>query len=123
MLEESKKVVFEVVKDTLPKGYTFDQFLSATSEYEFVPLFVQGECIGALMHKGPQVHAAVLPKARGLWFRKWIAIWLRSKLEKYGRLITKVEDGNIAGHKLAQALTFKQVERKPGLTIYEKAIA
>lgn len=123
MLEESKKVVFEVIKNRLPSGYTFDQFLSATSGFEFLPVKVGGACVGAIMRSENIVHAAVLPQACGKWFNKSTLAWLRGVISKYDKAITKVVDGHEAGHAFAKRLGFVETGHSDNLTFYEKARA
>lgn len=123
MLEESKEIVFEVIKNRLPPGYTFDQFLSATSGFEFLPVKVGGVCVGAIMRNENTVHAVVMPQACGKWFNKGTLAWLRGVVSKYGKAITKVVDGHEAGHAFAKRLGFVETGHKGNLTFYEKGLA
>lgn len=115
-----RMVVFEALRPQLPAGYSLYDFLLASSDFEFWPVFVAGKCVGAIMQKGPVVHAAVLPEARGKWFNKRTLQWVKNQANKYGRLETKVRDAHGMGHAFAKRLGFVETSKANGLTYYEK---
>lgn len=119
MTEDCRHVVFEAVKDRLPVGYSFEAFTANLHKYEFLPLTVEGACVGAVMCSGCEVHAAVLPQARGRWFTKRVARWLRALLQLHGKLTTKVLINHAPGHAFAARLGFTQVRCDANLVHYE----
>lgn len=112
--------VFKALSDQLPACFSLNDFLSASADFEFWPVFVGGKCVGAIMQKGPVVHAAVLPEARGKWFNRRTLQWVKNQADKYGRLETKVRDAHGIGHAFAKRLGFVEKSKANGLTYYEK---
>lgn len=122
-MPDCRRAVFEAVKDRLPAGYSFDQFTAKLHKYAFLPVVVGGVVVGAIMQHANEVHAAVLPEAKGRWYTKTVDRWLATQLAEHGTLTTKVLDGHEAGHIFAKRLGFKAVDHVGSTTIYEKAQA
>lgn len=111
-------LTFEIVRERMP-GWTEERFKEAVKEYDFSPVMVGGETVGAVMHRGPELHVSVLPHARKRWFNKSIRAFIADKIREYGYVATVVEDGHDDGHRFAERLGFKRVEPGiPGFVIY-----
>lgn len=122
-MPDCRRVVYEAVKDRLPADCSFEQFVSKLHKYAFLPVVLGGICVGAIMQCGREVHAAVLPEAKGRWYTKTVDRWLTAQLAEHGVLTTKVLDGHEAGHIFAKRLGFKAVDHIGNTTIYEKVRA
>ena len=87
--------------------YTFDQFAAAVADWECWPVVVGGEMAGALLVKGCEIHACILPE----YFRRWASPSLYRRvirrLRECGRLTTSVNCGHDAGHEFVARFGFK----------------
>jgi Zn-finger nucleic acid-binding protein len=62
----------------------FEAFSYAVDLWDLHPVVVQGETAGALLTKGPEIHACILPEYKGRWLtRKELRI-LNQIIEKHG---------------------------------------
>ncbi len=123
MSVDCRQVAFEAVKDRLPSGFSFEQFLSKVTRFSFIPVKLKGKVVGAIMADGPEVHVAVLPEAHKRWFNRTISRWLDRRLTKFGKLVTKVLDDHAIGHEFAIRLGFRAVRHAGNVTFYEKGAA
>ncbi len=112
-------VVFGIMRDRMP-FVTMDDFLAKTSGFEFLPVTVGGECVGAIMRRGPELHAAVLPSARGRWLGRRALAIIAETIGECGRATTAVMDDHRPGHDFALRLGFKRAGSANGMTFYEK---
>lgn len=116
-MPETARIVFDILNDRLA-GVTFEAFMIALAGFEFLPVVVGGETVGAIMRRGPELHAAVLPKARGKWLGRRSLAVVRDTIMKYGMATTSVMDGHEAGHVFARRLGFDLVRQSGGITYY-----
>ncbi len=63
------EAAFQSVAPRAP-SVTLEQFTKHASACEVYPVTVEGKTAGAILVNGPEVHACVLPWARGLWFNR-----------------------------------------------------
>lgn len=122
MAAECRQVAYSVLKDRLPPDWTLDHFASKSARFNFLPVTVRGECVGAIIYSGHEVHAAIQPEARGRWFGKRVSRWLSDRLHQYGKLTTKVVTGYRMGHAFAHRLGFVICGKSDTLTFYEKGL-
>lgn len=67
----------------------YGAWAEAFASWEVEPVMVDGEIVGAVMAKGPEVHVAVLPHASKRWCSKRLWKWaITDRLAKFGRLVT-----------------------------------
>jgi GNAT superfamily N-acetyltransferase len=84
------------------------------------PVSVCGELAGAILHKGAEVHACILPEYRGKWYtRKIYKEVLKPIIDSHGKLTTAVPDSKPWGRDFVEKFGFKQVRYKDGITYYE----
>ena len=112
-------VVFGVLRDRLP-GVTIGQFIAKTAAFEFLPVTVCGRCVGAIMRRGSELHAAVLPEARGRWIGRKVLAVVADTVEQHGCATTAVMDGHKPGHIFALRLGFEAIKQADGMTHYRK---
>lgn len=68
--------------DRLP--ITYKQFTDSLEGWTVNPVTVKGATAGALLVKGPELHACILPEFKGLWLsRKELRI-MNEVIEKHG---------------------------------------
>lgn len=113
-------VVYEVIKNRLPPGIGFSDFLRSAEKFTFFPVISNGAIVGAYFNRGNEVHAAVMPEARGMWFSKRVVRWINSLLSEYGVLTTKVMADHIPGHEFAKRLGFVKTGQTGQIVYYKK---
>lgn len=118
---DPRAIVFSVERDRLPSGMTLDEFERATSGFEFLPVIVGGECVGAIMRRGSELHAAVVPTARGKWFGRRAMAVITDTVIRFGMATTAVPDGQDVGNAFALRLGFERTGTGQGVTFYKKA--
>ena len=96
---------YESLKDRAP-GLTLDDFLKMAEGWDVHPVDVAGEPVGAVMLCGPEVHACIVPKARGLWCSKRMLRLLDEVIERHGHALTRVGRGSSEGHEFVSRLGF-----------------
>lgn len=77
------RVAYESAEARMP-GVGFDAFAQALEDAEVHPVKVAGECVGAVIVKGNEIHACVLPEASGRWFTRREARVLNDVIDRYG---------------------------------------
>lgn len=112
-------LVFEIIKDRLPFSVTRQAFAESINHYELHPVIVGGKTVGAIMRKGSELHAAVLPTARKRWMTKTVLRFIAETVAEHGKAITKVMPDHEAGHAFALRLGFKPMGMEHGLVLYE----
>jgi GNAT superfamily N-acetyltransferase len=81
------QAAFESVKPRAP-ALRFDDFEEFVRGAEVHPAVVDGEVVGALIVKGPEIHACVLPKAKGRWGSKRLLSVLHRVIRTHGYATT-----------------------------------
>ncbi len=84
---------------------SLDDFRSAVARCEVHPVEVAGETAGAIVVRGAEVHACVMPWAHGRWFNKAMAGILNSVIRRHGYAYTTATTE--AGRRFVQRLGFK----------------
>lgn len=94
VLERAVRAAYASAAQRMP-GVTLEAFRAELEACEVHPVLVDGEPVGAVVVKGPEIHACVLPKARGRWFSRQYARLLAATIAKHGRATTSAttEDG------------------------------
>ena len=87
MIERAIMAAFESVKSRAPE-LQFDVFEAYVSDAEVHPVSVDSKPVGAVIVKGAEIHACVLPEARGLWFTRRLLAVLRDVIAKHGYAVT-----------------------------------
>ena len=97
--------VYESAKDRMEISET--QFRLFFAEWEQHPIYIGGEIGGAILCRGPEIHACILPKFYQKWLSKGLLRkFLIDRLCVYGFLRTAVRCGNIKGHNFVTRLGF-----------------
>ena len=96
----------------------FDDFMKAFGGWECLPLDVDGKPVGALLTKGPEIHACV-NSGFGLWATKPVYKRFTQTIKDNGRALTYVAAGNTIGEAFVKRLGFKETGRAAGVIQYE----
>jgi hypothetical protein len=91
-------------------GVSLEAFAKALDGAQVHPVNVDGECVGAVIVSGCEIHACVLPSARGRWFKREHATILDGVLRKYGVASTSATTDQ--GVAFVQRLGFRQFGSK-----------
>lgn len=91
------------------RGMSFTEFLQAISNWDVLPVKVDGEIVGAVLMNGPEIHACIKPKG----FKKWLTKSVLRKtvyrlVKEHGKAVTRVEEGNVLGEHFVSRLGFKK---------------
>ena len=121
-MEDARRIVFDSLRDRLC-GVDFEHFQRALSDFEFLPVKVGGQTVGAILRKGSELHAAVLPCARGKWIGRSQLRVVAETIRKHGEATSSVMNGHEAGHRFARRLGFVECGRDNRITYYRKAQA
>ena len=81
------RVAYEATAPRIP-GVGFDAFAAAFADADITPVCVNDECVGAILVKGCEVHACVMPHVRGRWVSRKLIKVLLDVVGKYGRAET-----------------------------------
>jgi len=114
-----RRIVFDVIEGRL-FGMSFEDFDRAMAGFEFIPVVVSGEEVGAIMRRGTELHVAVMPKARGKWLGRALFRSLQEMIEQHGEVTTAVMDSHKSGHEFVRRLGFVQTGQSDGVTHYSK---
>ena len=105
MISAAVKAAYNSASARMP-GVSLDDFASAVEKADVHPVCVRGECVGAVIVIGCEIHACILESARGLWFGRKHAQILRAVLQKYGVAATRATTEQ--GVQFVQRLGFRQ---------------
>ena len=117
------QLTFEVIKDRLPKGYTLTDWKEGTKSFEFIPVQVGDETVGAIMARGPELHVSILPAYRCKWMNKKVMRFIKDRAHQFGFVQTLVSNEHQAGHKFAERLGFKRADQNEAVTLYRMEYA
>lgn len=101
-------------------GVGFQQFRELFWDWSCEPVFVRGELCGAILHKGPDIHACIKPEGFRLWVRKAHFGLLQGIIDRYGYAQTSVRKGNEVGDRFVRRLGFEPIAEIAGNVIYRK---
>jgi hypothetical protein len=113
---EHAKQAYESVAKRYAIRYT--DFLRHFGGWECTPLNVDGKPVGALLTKGPEIHACV-NGGFGLWATKPVYKRFTQTIKEHGRALTSVAEGNTIGEAFVKRLGFKETGRAAGVIQYE----
>lgn len=90
-------------------------FLEVTKDWEVFPALH-----GAILRRGPEIHACIKPDGFGRWFNKSARQVLNETIEKHGHAITRVTEGNRLGDAFVRRLGFWLTHTENGVWVYRK---
>lgn len=96
---------YESARDRMP-GVTLERFREFAAGCEVHEVSVGGEVAGAILVRGDEIHACVMPWACGRWMNKRTLGVLRSVIERHGRAVTAATTE--AGRQFVSRLGFVQ---------------
>lgn len=112
-------LAYESCKDRFDEPITFDDFLILIKEWECLPVFVGGECAGAIMSNGNEFHACIIEKFHKRWFSKSLyKLIFVDKLKQYGEIFTGVAVNNEIGKTFVERCNFKVYDTNANVVIY-----
>ena len=111
---------YESAKSRLPTGCTLDTFCAGLDGWDALPVHVSGALIGAVLSKGPELHACIQPVAFGRWFGRQHFKLIDKAIDEYGYALTSTTTGNVAGAAFVKRLGFEKTTERDGLTVYKK---
>lgn len=86
---------------------SFDEFTTAVREWDVEPVEVDGQLVGAVLMRGPEIHACIRPEGFGRWLsRRVLRSTLARVVAEHGRAETSVATGNEAGEAFVRRLGF-----------------
>lgn len=83
MMDDALFAAYESAKDRL-NGATFSAFKVMVAGWNVFPLVICGQCAGAVLTNGPDIHACVLPQYKGRWFNKQAKSILENVVKQNG---------------------------------------
>lgn len=94
MVNEPLRLAYESARGRLA-GVTFEQFAVSVAGFEVHPVRARGRLCGAVLVRGKEVHACVMPWARCRWFGRPEAALLSQIIDTHGEATTTAttEDG------------------------------
>lgn len=108
---------WESCRDRWPVEY--EQFAEAMQGWDVEPVQVDGHVVGAVLMRGPEIHACIKPEGFGRWLsRRVLRDTLVRLVAEHGRAETSVATGNAAGEAFVQRLGFVESGRANGVTRY-----
>jgi len=115
--DEALRAAWESCRDRWPVEY--EQFAEAMRGWDVEPVEVGGRIVGAVLMRGPEIHACIKPEGFGLWLsRRVLRDTLVRLVAEHGRAETSVATGNAAGEAFVQRLGFVESGRANGVTRY-----
>jgi hypothetical protein len=99
---------------------TFEQFCAAVVGWDAVPVTVGDALAGAVLIKGPELHACILPAFFGRWLtRAVLRQTLHQVLARHGYALTRTTSGNAIGHAFVARLGFHKISDVDGVATYK----
>lgn len=121
-MPDPRRIVFEILQPRLPAGFSFLDFERAMARFEFVPVRVAGEMVGAILRDGPELHAAVLEHARGRWVSRAVLRSVVDTVQRHGYAKTAVMNEHEMGHEFARRMGFAEIAKDGVMTHYRKGL-
>lgn len=98
---------------------SFERFAELSGDWEFEPVRVCGAIVGAVMMRGAEIHAGVVPEARRRWLGKGlIRRTLARIVSEHGHAWTRVQEANAAGHAFVRRFGFELCGTEDGAAVY-----
>ena len=94
--QQALRLAYESAAQRLD-GMSFDASQACVAGFEVHPVMARGRLCGAVLVRGSEIHACVLPWARGRWFGRAQAALLNRVIDAYGAATTSAttEDGRL----------------------------
>lgn len=99
------ETAYQSAADRMP-GVTMEQFMDAIAGFESYPITVRGEIVGALLVKGPEIHACVLAHVKKRWMSRHVLSILNGVIDQYGYAQTVATTDE--GARFVEALGFER---------------
>jgi NAD(P)H-nitrite reductase large subunit len=80
-------VAYQAASPRMP-GVLLPDFLKAMEGAKVTPVHVDGKCMGAIIARGNEIHASVLPEAKGRWMTKQALRVLLDVIKEHGMATT-----------------------------------
>lgn len=113
------RLAYESCKDRFYAPITYNDFLELTKDWELIPVYVGGECAGAILCNGKHIHACIIEKYHKRWVNK--SLYKRifiDRLAEYGELFTGVMANNAIGKAFVERCGFEEYDRDANVVIY-----
>jgi hypothetical protein len=104
----AKEMLYQSVKDRLT--ISCSEYINAIKNWEIVPLKRQNEVIGAVLIKGNEVHIGY-GKPAGAALKAHLRLTLKKLLDKYGYVVTYVQNDNLKGLNFCKRLGFIELSQ------------
>jgi hypothetical protein len=111
MVNEALKLVYQSISDRYK--ISFEDFELLMQGWEVIPLEQNGELLGAVITKGPELHVGYGIKPQGS-IMKHIKATLVKLIDKYGFAVTTVESEYAKGLRFCKRLGFVEIAEKNG---------
>ena len=112
-------LAYESCKDRFDAPITYNDFLELTKDWEVIPVYVVGECAGAILCKDKHIHACIIEKYHKRWLNKSIyKMVFVDRLAKYGELFTGIMANNAIGKAFVERCGFTVYDSDANVVIY-----
>lgn len=116
MIDEALRAAHESTKGR--SNWSLSEFLDMTAGWDVHPVLLGGVVVGAVLIKGPEIHACINSKAHGLWMNKRILALLDCVVERHGMAVTRVMSASKAGVDFVTRLGFKLESEQNGVMVW-----
>ena len=117
-MKELKKLVHERLKDRT--DISFEQFISATNDFEFRPFYLNENLICIVMIKDSEVHVITSHEYEGHGLsRKLFKETLSEIFNRHGFVSTKIMKNHHSGIRLAEWLGFRKISEEGNILNYK----
>lgn len=103
--DQAIEAAFMSAQDRMP-GVDLEAFTAAIAGWDVHPVALDGVISGAILVNGAELHACVLPAARGRWFNRRAASILADVIRRHGEALTTATTP--AGRAFVERLGFVQ---------------
>jgi hypothetical protein len=101
---DAVRAAYDSLSDRAP-WVSFEDFERFAEKCEVHPIVVGGQCAGALVVQGPEIHACILPWAHKRWLNRTALSIMNEVISKHGKAITRATTE--AGRQFVERLGFK----------------
>lgn len=108
---EALRAAFLSAQDRLPPGSTFEAFASSLSGWDCHPVHVDRALVGAVLVRGPELHACIQPQAFGRWLSRPLLRLVDAALARFGYALTQA--ATLAGRRFVERLGFRPTRVAP----------
>ena len=102
-----------------PDDYTELDFIGDLADWDAWPVIVGGELAGAVLVKGPEMHACILPRFFGRWASPSMYRRVLEHKKQHGRLVTTVNVDHDAGREFVERFGFTMTGNTGHVLHYE----